>query len=226
MRENTVFPSRIPHEINGIQINFCKNPACGNYNNPASTLKQPRGPNSKDRERNSYTLSGRSHDLFLNCSKCKKCPPVKSNKGIQEEIDRISAYLEIGSNKAKCQNPLCVNHELDLDVIDYPECYRPYGKTRIGSPRFRCKGCGKTFSVPQKSTHRQRKSHVNAIIFKELVGKKFSKGLAGIADVSMKTLYDKIDFIYRQQEACPLGNSWSILNKRSPTLVCTFTRAF
>ncbi|MRS01637.1 hypothetical protein EG832_00165, partial [bacterium] len=204
MPENDGTKSRIPLEIDGIQVNFCKNPACGNFYTPASTSTQSRGKYAKDENRDAYILQGRSHELSLNCKKCKENPPVKSNKGIKEEINRISAYLNPDRGKAKCHNSQCVNHALDVDVFTYPDRYRPHGKTKIASPRFQCKLCGKTFSIPQKSTHRQRKSHVNLRIFQDLLGKKPLKtvagGPAGVVgvDVSMNTLYTKIDFIHRQ----------------------------
>lgn len=204
MAENDETKSRIPPEIDGIQVNFCKNPACGNFYTPASTSTQSRGRYAKDENRDTYTLKGKSHKLALQCTKCSENPPVKSNKGIKEEIDRISAYLIPDRRKARCPNSQCINHLLDADVFDYRDRYRPHGKTSIGSPRFQCKECGKTFSVPQKSTHRQRKSHVNIRIFQDLLGKKPLRTVAGGpdgtvgVDVSMNTLYDKIDFIYRQ----------------------------
>lgn len=204
MAENDETKSRIPPEIDGIQVNFCKNPSCGNFYAPASTLMQSRGRHMKDKNRDTYTLSGKSYDLSLRCGKCNEYPPVKSNKGIKEEIDRISAYLIPNREKAKCPNTQCINHILDANVFEYSDRYRPHGKTTIGSPRFQCKECGKTFSIPQKSTHRQRKSHVNLRIFQDLLGKKPLKTVAGGpegtvgVDVSMNTLYDKINFIYRQ----------------------------
>jgi len=34
---------RIPTTVNGIQVNFCKNPNCLNFGRPASEEVQPRG---------------------------------------------------------------------------------------------------------------------------------------------------------------------------------------
>lgn len=198
MPEKSITKNRIPPEVDGIQVNFCKNPACGNFRVPVSNSIQSRGRYAKSDERDTYTIHGRSHELAMHCSKCNEWPPIKSNKGIKEEIDRISAYLNINKKIVKCPNTKCDNYHLDIDVALFPDRYRPHGKTRFASPRFQCKLCGKTVSVPQKSTHLQRKTHVNVGIFKDLVRKQHLKGIREDADISMKTLYDKIDFIHRQ----------------------------
>lgn len=33
---------RVPIDVDGIQVNFCKNPQCPNFGAPASTKRQPR----------------------------------------------------------------------------------------------------------------------------------------------------------------------------------------
>lgn len=53
-------PPRIPAPVNGIQINFCKNPLCLNYGRPASSEPQPRGRKATSRIKDSYKLSGGS----------------------------------------------------------------------------------------------------------------------------------------------------------------------
>ncbi len=52
--------SRIPVEVNGIQVNFCKNPRCPNFGSPASTGKQPKGPGSLQRGGDGYAVRGTS----------------------------------------------------------------------------------------------------------------------------------------------------------------------
>lgn len=189
-------PKRIPLEIDGIQVNFCKNPACGNFLSPASVFAQARGRNTKQGMRDSYTVSGRSDGMFLICDKCKECPPIKSNLGIAQEINRISEYLKIERKVVSCRKYGCDNHGIDAYIYD--ERYWKFGKTKFGSPRFRCKLCGSTCSEPQTSIHKQKLSHLNASIFKSLLGKQPLKSIANEEHISMKTLYDKIDFIHRQ----------------------------
>jgi hypothetical protein len=89
--------ARIPKEVEGIQINFCKNVKCPNFGVPASTEKQPRGSKVEEGGRDFYTVSGTGghggYTFTIRCNLCRETPPLKSNKAIVEEIDRLSAYL-------------------------------------------------------------------------------------------------------------------------------------
>ena len=49
---------RILIEVDGIQVNFCKNPQCPNFGVPASTKRQPRGKGSAERGRDTYNVVG------------------------------------------------------------------------------------------------------------------------------------------------------------------------
>ena len=88
---------RIPGEIDGIQVNFCKNPRCPNFGVPASTEQQPRGSKVHEGGHDSYTISGagghRGYTSSIRCNFCKETPPLKSNKAIVVEITRPSAYF-------------------------------------------------------------------------------------------------------------------------------------
>lgn len=187
---------RLPPAAGGIQVNFCKNPACGNYNSPASVEAQQLGRHADPSKKDSYILGGTGYDVFIQCRKCRETPPVKSNQGIKEELDRITAYLRESPDDYSCPNPDCSNHGVGINHA--PKSYWAFGKTAIGSPRYRCKQCGRTFSIAQKSTHRQRIPHKNIEIFRELVTKKAFKGLAEVKNISMETVYRKVDFIYEQ----------------------------
>ena len=83
---------RIPIEIGTIQVNFCKNPQCKNFGIPASTMRQPRGPGSTKRDRDTYTVvgSGRGSPM-LRCSFCGQYPTIKSNKA----SIRVEPVLEV-----------------------------------------------------------------------------------------------------------------------------------
>lgn len=49
---------RVPIEVDGIQVNFCKNPQCQNFGVPASTKRQPRGKGAEERGRDTYNVVG------------------------------------------------------------------------------------------------------------------------------------------------------------------------
>lgn len=187
---------RIPLEADGIQVNFCKNPLCSNFGVPASAQKQPRGPNASQRGRDTYRLARGSSNLVtqLVCLECNEVFPVKSNQGISEEVQRISQYL-IHEPEPSCPDSECPNHQIGISAGK--AAYQSFGKTRSGSQRYRCKECGKSFSVG-KSTLRQKQPHKNKTIFKLLMNKSPLKRICEITDVGMETVYGKIDFLHYQ----------------------------
>jgi transposase-like protein len=189
---------RIPEAVGGIQVNFCKNPACTNFGVPASPEKQPRGPGARDRNRDAYTLSGSKRkwlgDIFLNCHCCGESPSMKSNQAIQEELLRLSSYLQ-PRPAAACPNADCTNHDTPADD---KQGYHAFGKTAAGSQRYRCRTCGKTFSVKQRASLRHRKPHKNLLVFQLLVNKAPFRRISEVAGISMPAIYDKLDFIHRQ----------------------------
>jgi len=189
---------RVPEEVAGIQVNFCKNPMCLNYGRPADSNPQPRGPGAKERGRDAYTISGgksgSNRVVFLKCHHCGEYPTIKSNSAIQEEILRLSSYLSPKSEPS-CPNAECRNHGIG---ISHKHNYYSFGKTKVGSQRYRCKLCDKLFSVKATSIVRHRKSHKNLLVFQLLMNKTPFKRICEVAGISMPTLYDKLDFVHRQ----------------------------
>jgi len=49
---------RIPGEVDGIEVNSCKNVRCPNFGVPASTEQQPRGKKVAEGGRDSYIVEG------------------------------------------------------------------------------------------------------------------------------------------------------------------------
>lgn len=185
--------SRIPLAVNGIQVNFCKNPLCQNFGRPASMETQPRGlPGA--REKDVYKISGAMDgQSFLLCSCCGEYPPLKSNLAISEELDRITKYL-VPEQTPSCPKEPCPNHSVSIHTSI---AYYSFGKTKSGSKRYRCRECGATFSVGG-ATLRQKRPEVNETVFKLLINKMPFNRIMEVAEISSGTLYGKIDFIQQQ----------------------------
>lgn len=192
---------RIPPAAGGIQINFCKNPGCKNFGIPASQ-EATRGSAARVK-RNRYTVvaSGKNYP-HLRCNGCGEHFPIKSNLGIEEEVRRLGAYLEEKPGPC-CPNEECENREVPVSAGKAH--YSSFGTTAIGSPRWKCKACGKTFSAAKTSTHRQRESHKNKLIFQLLVNRVPIRRICEIAEIGPKALYGKIDFIHAQCLAFAAG---------------------
>ncbi len=132
--------------------------------------------------------------MSLNCHHCGESPVMKSNRAIREELERLSSHLQYPT-WSTCPNQECINH---LVLVGDKRDYHSFGKTEAGSQRYRCKVCGKTFSVKQKATLRHRKPHKNLLVFQLLVNKTPFRRICEVGEISMPTLYDKLDFIHRQ----------------------------
>lgn len=118
-----------------------------------------------------------------------------SNVGVHEEYSRISNYLERPLLGA-CKNEECQNHGIDLSEDgDY---YYKHSETEIGSPRYRCRACGKTFSISSGGTARQRMAYKNKVIFRLLLNLEPVKRICEVADVGVGTVYNRIDFFHKQ----------------------------
>ena len=196
-------PPRIPLEVGGIQVNFCKNPNCPNFGVPASVEKQPRGPGAAARGRDSYRVAGSTHGRAVSvpgitCLLCNESPPIKSNQEVHEERGRMAAYLAI--TEPACPHEGCPNH--GVGVGREKGRYQSYGVTPAGSSRFLCNACGKTFSVSaRKPAKNHRLPHKNSEVFSLLVNGVAMRRICKVARISQKTLYDKIHFLHGQAMA-------------------------
>ncbi|MDE2609792.1 MAG: hypothetical protein KGL61_09455 [Burkholderiales bacterium] len=187
--------ARIPPESGGIQINFCKNPACENFGKPeeGDIAKWSK----KGQARYKVSSAGKAYP-HLTCRACGSSFPIKSNLGIHEELQRMAASAEAHSSEPCCPNEDCDHHGLGVSVGK--PFYSSFGSTKAGSPRWKCMACSKTFSTPKASTLRQRESHKNKRIFEMLVNKVPLRRICELAKIGPKALYGKIDFFHRQCE--------------------------
>ena len=197
--------ARIPPEHGGIQINFCKDPACDNFGKPEDGDIAKWAKNANARYKVSSAGKGYPH---MKCSLCGSLFPMKSNLGIYEELERMELQSLVGLVEPSCPVETCVNH--GLGVSAGKPFYSSFGKTTHGgSQRWKCMAakcaeskevCGKTFSTPKSSTSRQRESHKNKLIFQLLVNGMPLRRICEVAEIGPKALYGKIDFIYGQCE--------------------------
>lgn len=135
-------------------------------------------------------------------AQCKKCGEgfvLKSNHAIIEEVGRLASRF-VPDRKDCCPSLGCDNKD---SVYVSANKYHRYGITKFGSPRFRCKSCLTTFSIPDPKdkipSYRQRvHGFKNIQVFKMLVNKVPLCRICDMNSISMKTLREKIRFIYDQ----------------------------
>jgi transposase-like protein len=184
----------VPAEANGIQVNFCKNPACSNYGVVAKAAVR-RGSAAHGLAQDTYVVQTGGVGLrVLHCRACGEFPPIKSNAAIDEERSRFLTDL-IGRPAPSCPDASCSNHSVPLSGGH--NSYQSFGLTKSGSQRYRCKACRKTFAVGNSTTGHKR-PHKNRTVFSLLMNKSPMRRICEVADIDPKTLYGKIDFLQAQ----------------------------
>lgn len=211
MPANIIFsrPTRIPVEVAGIQVNHCKNPSCCNFGvAPWQFVK--RGRPALDALRDTYKLSNEGKDLpHLWCLVCSERPPIKSNLAVAEELERMLQDLR-PRPEAHCPDTQCVNHSVPVSAGKAH--YQSFGLTHSGSQRYRCKACRTTFSIAATATLRQREGHKNRMILSLLINKSPFRRICEVADIRPETLYQRIDFFYRQCKSFAATREGALLN--------------
>jgi len=185
---------RVPASAAGIQVNFCKNPACKNFSVPVpETTTKGRPTNGVE---NPYTLTGTAaKSAIARCNGCGEHFPIKSNIGVFEEAWRISSET---FPAPCCPDVLCGNHCVPSSTDG---AYYRFGATKAGSARLRCRSCGRTFSVKPPGLNpiaRQIRSDKNPTILAMLANKTPLRRICEMADIAPRVLYERIDFFHRQ----------------------------
>jgi transposase-like protein len=184
---------RFPAPAEGVQVNFCKNVRCAAFGVP-ETLHRTKRPAGATPEPGDYTRHGMTGATLMKCGVCGGYMPVRSNQAVVEELQRLSAHMR-GKPASSCPNDDCAN--VGKPVTE-KGLYARFGKTKVGTPRWRCNACRKTFSEVGAPQLRQRKTHKNRDVFLLLVNKSPLRRIAEVTGLSADALYGKISFIHRQ----------------------------
>lgn len=186
----------LPIAADGLQVNTCRNTACAAFGLPpvprteetAAGLPKRRG---RPGQLVTHTFTGREDRRGLSCRQCGHISSLKSNLGVQEELARARGYLEAPSLLQ------CANGDCDSRRTGEPS-FQKFGKTKSGSPRVRCRTCGRTQSMPVAPTWRQKAADKNEILLSLLVNKVPMRRILEVAGVGPQTLYRKIEFFEQQ----------------------------
>jgi transposase-like protein len=184
---------RFPLPCEGLQVNFCKQPACQNFG------VLPIIPDSKVSAARNIDLyrkvSVAKNEPSIQCKVCNFVPGLKSNVGIISEYKRVSNYLQ------PPKEPSCTNQECDnknIGVTSFKKYYYTKGVTSYGAQRYQCKLCKKTFSINKNPLKKQKKSHLNLQIFLNMMNGMPLRRVCKTTRIKFPALYGKIDFFHRQ----------------------------
>ncbi|WP_324753497.1 hypothetical protein [Roseovarius sp. Pro17] len=207
--ENPPLERRCPEAFGGLDLNFCRNPACGSFGVHPDPFKRPGGepPAPPDvlrgevkgtkHEARSTKHEARStkHEEFFQCPTCNKSSRIKNNCAITEENQRLKHLQEHDPTVPSCKTPGCFAQGMAPEA--HPEFYRRFSKTANGDPRFQCRLCSKTFLIGQPA-RRHLRSDKNRVIFQMLCNEVSLSKICKITDTSYRDLYGKIDFFHDQ----------------------------
>ena len=203
---------RIPSAYGGIQVNYCKNPACANFGVDPLPVVSKGAPNASS-IRDTYRLSGAGLRFpVIGCLLCGEMPPLKSNQGVDEEFQRIFSFHK--QKSVCCPDENCGNQHVPITTGKI--AYSSFGTSTGSSKRYLCKVCKKTFSVKTKATIRQRIPEKNAEILRLLVNKVAMRRICEIANISSEMLYQRISFFQSCANALTAHYEKPLLEGRFP----------
>ncbi len=210
---------RIPLEVGGIQVNFCRNPRCPNFGKPPVV---PQDGKRKLAGTDSYrVIAAGKGKPTLHCLLCHESPPLKSNLAVVEEFERMLRSLR-SEDLMTCPDTSCSNNAVPVE--EGKGHYQRFGKTAAGSVRWRCISCRRLFSEPTKATLRQRMPEKNDIIFKLLVNKSPMRRICEVAEIGAETLYQRIAFFAKRFERFAAMQERKLMAMKIPRLYLQIDR--
>jgi len=186
---------RLPAPVAGIDLNFCRNPACAQYGVRPDPFRRPKGAPPPPPGVPRGAVPGGKHKEFYKCPACGTTSRVKNNHAVVEELDRLRRLRTEDPAAPACRNPECCNR--DLPVEEYPELYQRFGKTAGGDPRWRCKGCAKTFSAG-KPARRHKRSDKNRLVLDMLCNDLSLAKVSKISGLAYRDIYRRIEFYHER----------------------------
>lgn len=186
---------RAPAPFGGLNVNFCKNPKCANFGVPETLHRTKRAPGTPPQPGDYSLVAAGKGKPLLKCGLCAETLPMRSNQGVQEELDRVMAYL-VESDEPSCLNEACTLFTVPFSMA--AGAYVQRGKTAAGTQRYRCNACKKTFSGAGKSTKKQRMPHKNRDVMALLISKMPVRRMAWYTQLDRRSVYDKLEFLHQQ----------------------------
>ena len=187
---------RLPELADGFSVNFCRNTLCelfGELPDPFDNRGRPQKGVKNNLGKGAVVGAG--NERSFRCPACGRLNVLKSNLAIAEEYQRlINIYSR--TKRAHCTNDACENHGKGIQTHEH--CYRKYGATAKGDPRYQCKACGKVFSFGKPNRRHKRKDLARKVL-RSLVNGMTLTAIAEVHDVHIKDVYRKLDFIH---DAC------------------------
>ena len=187
-----------------IQVNHCRMPACENFGLPARHEPQKPGPSPNRDMRYKVHSTNKGQSASIKCKSCGENPPLKSNASIVREAERLieAGGLLSHEESASCPHADCENRGLSL-ARHRRSHYRREGPAPNGrGARWRCKACGRRFTVSDPVRLGDRNKRLAADLFSRIANKSPLRGaVRGSGLASPRSYYPILRFIHRRCRA-------------------------
>jgi len=185
----------LPPLVDGLQVNFCRNPECANFGVPPSAMAAQYRRHTQPGD---YILDpGGREGVKIRCLLCNRVSTLVSNAGLALEIERLRTANGL-LRPDSCPEGSCENRR--FPVAQHPERYYRHGRTRSGTQRWRCRQCRSTLTLTE-NPRAQTAGDVNHDIVKDVVNRASLNAILRKTRISPRTLYVRLDFIHRQMIA-------------------------
>lgn len=186
---------RLPEPVAGVDINFCRKPACALYGVPPDPFQRPNGTPPAPPGVPRGAGSGKMHEEYYKCPACGATSRLKNNFAVVEERERMRLLRATDPCALACHTVGCAHQELPVDR--HPDLYQRFGKTAGGDPRWRCKGCARTFSSG-KPARRHKRSDKNRLVLDMLCNDLSLAKVSKISGISYRDIYRWIGLYHDQ----------------------------
>lgn len=185
---------RLPAAERGWQYNACPNPACVQFAVPPRY--DARGP-ARIGTRDIYTIGARgirnnAARPSLRCRSCGTAVGLISNAAVVEEFERLTRLDPVRA----CPNADCDHASRPLDR--HPEAYIRFGASAAGTPRYRCRACGRTLSTGGRASLRLRRPEKTEEVLRLLINKVPMRRLCAIASIGPELLYQRMSLLHER----------------------------
>ncbi|NOI66778.1 lactate dehydrogenase [Vibrio sp. 99-8-1] len=165
---------KLPKDVDGLQLNFCKTLACDNFG-------------LSDAER--YVLQHVNPKRpAMVCRECGAFPPLLNNQEVINELHRLRRVHSDGL--PTCRNTECDN--FGLSVHTHKNLYHAFGYSG-DRQRYRCKKCQSTFVDKWSGANKKLNFQENllGLLFMSFSVREVCRKL----EINPKTFYDHVDHI-------------------------------
>ena len=100
---------RMPMPFDGIDVNFCRNPACATFGVIPDPYKRPNGLPPAPKGEIRGAMKGSKHEEFFDCPNCSSTARLKNNTAIVAEYRRHKVLQETDPTEPSCQTARLIN---------------------------------------------------------------------------------------------------------------------